>query len=187
MPLILALAVLLATAAPLAAQVEATSLDAIVDRAASEGFEGVVLVADRGEVTLQRALGHADAEREVPLTPDTRFAIASITKLFTAIAVLQLVDEGRLELDDTLSELLPELAVPGGGRITVHHLLLHISGLPDESDAIYSRRVDPADYARETLERPSGTFGEFDYANVDYVLLGLIVSRVDGEPWASST
>lgn len=180
------LACWVATAFPLAAQLRVPMLEEIVADAASEGFEGVVLVADAGEVVLHGAIGYADAERSTPLTPDTRFAIASITKLFTAISILQLVDEGRLGLDDSVAELLPDLGVPGGERITVHHLLLHISGLPDEPDMIYFDRVDSESYIRRTLEGPAGIFGEFNYANVDYVLLGLVVSRLDGESWEAS-
>ena len=85
-----------------------------------------------------RGFGQADRERSIPATPETLFRIASITKTFTATAIMQLRDQGKLQLDDPVAKHLPSFAVrprePGGHPITIRHLLMHVSGLPREAD-----------------------------------------------------
>jgi D-alanyl-D-alanine carboxypeptidase len=88
-----------------------------------------------------RGFGQADRERGIPASPDTLFRIASITKTFTATAIVQLRDQGKLQLDDPLAKHLPSFAVrprePGGHPITIRHLLMHVSGLPRDADSLY--------------------------------------------------
>jgi CubicO group peptidase (beta-lactamase class C family) len=135
-----------------------------------------------GELVLSDAIGLADVEERVEATPDTQYAIASITKTFTAAAVMQLRDEGKLDLEDPLSHHLPEAshATP-----TLRRLLAHASGLQRE----------PPGEVWETLEFPSeeellGRLGEAEqvlapgaawhYSNLAYALLGHVVARVSG-------
>ncbi len=100
----------------------------IVQRADGLGFSGAVLAARGGKVVVATAVGTADAEGR-PCSPATLFEIASATKQFTAAAVLRLVQDGRLKLDDPIGEHLP--GVPETcGAITVRHLLQHTSGMP---------------------------------------------------------
>ncbi len=148
-------------------------------------FEGTICIADRGEVIYQKSSGFANRELGIQNSDSTKFGIASITKMITAILILQLVEEGQMSLDNTLAELLPDYAVPNNDQITVHHLLLHISGLPKESEFIYSKRTDPDEFIKiainDNLE--AAKFGDFNYTNIDYVLLGLIIEAKTGLPW----
>ena len=90
-------------------------------------FAGVVLITRHDSVLLHEAYGLADYEWEVPTSLDTKFALASITKSFTAIAILQLAEQGKLQLTDKLSHFFPRF--PNGQAISLHQLLTHTSGL----------------------------------------------------------
>ena len=92
----------------------------------------------------------------------------------------------RFQLSDDLEALLPEFDVPGSANITVHHLLLHISGLPNENDDIYKMAKSPYDYVAETLLNEPNSLGSFNYANLDYVLLGLIIEKFDAVSYEQS-
>ena len=169
------------------AQINLKAVDSIVQGAASaEAFEGTVLIADNGNIAYHKSFGFKDNNKKTPVGNATRFSIASITKLFTAILILQLVEEGRFKLTDTLEALVPELNIPEATHITVHHLLLHISGLPNENDAIYSQSKTPLQFVNETISNPSNSPGAFNYTNLDYVLLGLIIEKFDEVPYEQS-
>jgi D-alanyl-D-alanine carboxypeptidase len=136
-------------------------------------------------------VGVADAATDEPVTPDTAFALASITKTFTAAVVLQLVDEGVLSLDDRAADLLPE----GGFHpaMTLRDLLDHTSGLNDyfretgiepALNADLHRVWTPEEILAEfgmTHRVPPGTF--WRYSNTGYLYLGLIAERATGTPW----
>jgi D-alanyl-D-alanine carboxypeptidase len=130
-----------------------------------------------GEDAWTAAAGERESGRAAD--PHDRFEIASITKTFVAVVVLQLVGEGRLSLEDTVEDVLPG-ALPYGGRITLRHLLDHTSGLGD------ARMLERP--PRETLEelakvRPYSRPGSVhSYANVNFIVLGLIVEEVTGLP-----
>jgi CubicO group peptidase (beta-lactamase class C family) len=158
-------------------------MDRAIESAHAGGFEGSVLVALGGNEVYAHSVGFGDEDETEELTADTRYGIASITKLFTAIAILQMVDEGRLSLAASLGEVLPDLDLPYADRITLHHLLLHISGLPNEPDALYLRSVDAREFVAAARPGTSRPPGDFNYANLDYVLLGMVLERVDGAPW----
>ena len=89
---------------------------------------GNVLVAEKGKVIYKKSFGFADAKNKLPNREDSKFQLASITKIFTSTAVLQLRDKGKLNLDDPLVRHFPEFPYPD---ITIRHLLSHTSGLPD--------------------------------------------------------
>lgn len=168
------------------AQINTASVDSIVRVSVRDNaFEGTVLVADRGNAVYHQAFGHTDPEQDQEITPETHFSIASITKMITAILVLQLVEEKRLSLTDTLSQRLPALNIPPADSITVHQLLLHISGLPSEPDTLYNHPVSPQEFVTETMgdRRTLSGYGQFNYTNIDYVLLGLIIEQVAGKSW----
>ena len=157
-------------------------LENIVDQAVqSNSFEGHVLVADQGEIIFEAY--HGSDQQQVD--ENSRFPIASITKLFTAIVILQLVEEGQLNLRQTVGELLPQFNFPLDSEITPHHLLLHISGLPNEPNKFYRKPLSPEQFASKLLgdfkkHEPVGTF---NYANIDYVLLGLIIEELTQMSW----
>lgn len=154
------------------------------------GSPGALVLVDDGSSRREAASGLAVLQGRVPLHTGDRFRVGSITKTFVAVIVLQLVDERRLRLGDTVEHWLPGL-VPGGGRITVRGLLGHTSGLADYAgDAAFVRRTvaqprrrwTPRELVRIALaEGPVARPGErFAYASTNYVLLGLVVERATG-------
>lgn len=184
--------VLLRTGSTIAASVEEKLTAAYHARGE---FDGVVLVADGEKVRYLGAFGPAGpAPAAAPLTPQTVFPICSITKQFTAVLVLQLIDAGKLRLDSTLGEVLPDFRPDEPGRaVTVRQLLTHSSGLPNlnaalpEVDGVEGfYRLAGVDFTHplSTLQKyVSGplefTPGErFAYNNSDYWVLGAIVEQL---------
>lgn len=173
-------------------------LDIYLDEVASaDFFAGVVLVARGGERVFERAYGLTDRRHRVPNRTDTRFLIASLGKMFTAVATLQLIEEGRLALEDRLEEHVPEYPGSIGSRVTIRHLLTHTSGIELDDYAPYNRDVSEARTVGELLEAQlrhidhlnEGTVesfeppGIFDYTNEGYDLLAVIIERVSGTSW----
>lgn len=152
---------------------------------AKSGFEGTVLIAEQGNIIFQTSVGFSDRESQSLIQNDTRFGIASITKMLTAIVILQLVEEGELKLSDKVGDLLPETDLPKQNEISIHHLLLHITGLPNESDEIYSSSISPMEFINRVVDKKSTLekFGNFNYANIDYLLLGLIIEKITQSSW----
>lgn len=100
-------------------------------------FDGSILIAKGTQVVYSRQYGWANRQFKVPVTADTRFQIGSITKLYTAIMILKLQEEGKLNIDSTLFRYVPELFPMNNKLITLKQLLLHFSGLPKEKVAAY--------------------------------------------------
>jgi CubicO group peptidase (beta-lactamase class C family) len=97
----------------------------------NEQFSGTILVAQDGNITYEDAFGWANREWRIPNTIDTRYRIASYTKQFTAVLVMQQVEKRRLQLDGRVSDYLPDYPTPNGARITILHLLSHSAGIID--------------------------------------------------------
>ncbi len=145
------------------------------------------------ELVWSKGYGSRDLETKTPVTPSTPFRIGSVTKLFTATAILQLRDRGELELDDPVSQHLPWFEVrspfPDQGKITIRHLLTHTSGLPREAafpywtDHIFpsSKQLSEALPGQRVIHAP-GT--QYRYSNLGMALLGEVVAAVSGRPWA---
>ncbi len=157
----------------------------IAGRSARDEFSGTMLVGERGRVLWQEAFGHADAGGRIANTPETRFNVASMGKMFTAVAIGQLADAGRLRFDDPIARHLPGLP-PEIGAITIDQLLTHRSGLrdyfrPDNRTAIQSARTAadllPIALADGLAFAPGSAFA---YSNSGYVVLGAIVERLSG-------
>jgi D-alanyl-D-alanine carboxypeptidase len=124
--------------------------------------------------------GFANVDLQAPVTPEQLFQIGSISKSFVALVVLQLREEGKLDLHRPILEYLPWLPVTMPyGPITVHHLLTHTSGLPDASNIFQS---DPG--ARHAQGFAPGT--HFHYSNLGFAILGQIIEKLDGRPWYQS-
>nr|WP_276510368.1 serine hydrolase domain-containing protein [Longimicrobium terrae] len=149
-------------------------------------FDGVVLVGRGDRILFHRAIGQADRAWGIPNTTETRFPWASITKQVTAALVLQLVGEGRLALDSTLSAYLPGLRAEHAGRVTLRHLLTNTSGLTN-TEAIPGFHV-AADSARQVMvtealgaDLSSEPGKTFSYNNLDFLVLGRVVAAATGQ------
>lgn len=163
---------------------ETARLDRLLRAATSEGFAGAVVVARRDTILLCRGYGTTAATGHDPITPTTNFFVASITKQFTAAAVLRLVARGRITLQDSLGRFFPDL--PHRARqITIDQLLTHRAGLRDNyrADGIVDR--DSAMIAifgdPSRLDPP----GQFAYTNDAYAALAAIIEVVAHESWES--
>jgi CubicO group peptidase (beta-lactamase class C family) len=175
-----------------AAQPLDAALDAYMARqVAADQFCGVVLVARGGKPVFASAYGLADKDRNVPNHVETPFHYASVGKMFTAVAVAQLVDAGRLSFEHTVADYLPEFAGKSAGAVTLRQLLTHQSGILDFFEAKEEfERVQGSDnpqrdylavFAEEPLRFPPGE--KFEYSNSNFILLGAIVERVSGLPF----
>jgi len=144
-----------------------------------ERFNGSVLVAHEGEVIYKKGFGFATMEWDIPNQIDTKFQIASMTKSFTALLVLQLVAEGKLELNTPITTYLPDYPKTNGDQITIHHLLTHSSGLANDpsDDKTYNQPRDMVNqFASAPLKFKPGE--RFEYSNSGYTLLGYIIATV---------
>jgi CubicO group peptidase (beta-lactamase class C family) len=167
--------------APAVAGLEST----LASRFPPDGPAAVVLVARDGQILFAHGYGDADREKKIPATPETRFRIGSVTKQFTAAAILHLAQEGKLSIDDPLSKYFP--GYPGGDKITLRQLLTHTSGLHNYTAhpdflARVTQPISPPDlvawFQDDPPDFPPGE--QFRYCNTGYVLLGQIVEKVSG-------
>ena len=151
-------------------------------------FMGSVLVAKEGEVIYKKGFGKANVEWDMPNAPDTKHRIASITKQFTSMLILQLVAEKKLALHEPISSYLPDYPKKNGDLITIHHLLTHTSGIPEFDLFINFRDIERDRYRPEELmslfadQPPRFTPGtEYAYTNPGYVVLGVIIEKITGK------
>jgi CubicO group peptidase (beta-lactamase class C family) len=159
---------------------------------AADRFAGTIMVARHGRVIYQSASGMADRAAGVPVTMDTRFRIGSANKMFTAVGVLQLVEQGRIALDAPVGTYLPDYPNRDFARsVTIRQLLSHTGGAGDiftpEYEAQRLRTRTLADYVTLFGNRAPDTSeeGRNAYANYGFVLLGRIVEVVSGEDYYS--
>ncbi|MBK9014969.1 MAG: serine hydrolase [Saprospiraceae bacterium] len=155
-------------------------LKTALKEAEQNGWAGSVLVAQNGKILVEEGYGMADREAKKPQTAQTVFSIGSITKQFTAAAIMKLESMGKLSTNDKLSQYFPK-APKDKADITLHQLLTHTAGLPSAIGDDYDN-VDAtafADLAFSTpLNNPPGK--EYEYSNVGYSLLGIIIEQVSG-------
>jgi CubicO group peptidase (beta-lactamase class C family) len=154
-------------------------------------FSGTVLVAVHGEVIYEQAFGYANLEWSIPNTLDTKFRIASATKPFTTMLILQLIAEGKMRLDSKLIDYVPEFTAEKGEDITIEHLITHRSGVIGESripdlddiERLHYTQDELLDYiCRQNLVFAPGTKSE--YSNFGFYLLGVIIERASGLTYA---
>jgi CubicO group peptidase (beta-lactamase class C family) len=184
----IASAVLLAScASPLLKPDGRQTIDALMASYDSTGFPGAsVAVLDHGTPVFQKGYGLAAIEDGTPVTPATNFRLASMTKQFTAMCIMMLKEQGRLQYTDPITRFIPGLPAYCGG-MTVRHLLTHTSGLPDYESLIpdsQTVQVKDADIPELLSKTDSMYFlpGEkYSYSNTGYALLALIVENVSGE------
>lgn len=159
-----------------------------------------------GETLLETCAGEADRAAHVPVRPETRFGLASVTKMFTAVAVVDQVAAGRLDFDARIVDVLPAELRPATllTEVTVHHLLCHTSGIADYFEEEPPDGSEEGDYADLWTDRPTSSMqrpadflplfadlapywppGEkYWYSNAGYVLLGLVLEQLTGTPYA---
>ncbi|WP_210421061.1 serine hydrolase domain-containing protein [Lacipirellula limnantheis] len=147
-----------------------------------------VLAVDDGQVVFQHGFGLADVANNVLCTPQTNFRMASVSKQFTATAILLLVDQGKLSLDDTLDKFFPGFP-EYGKKITVKQLLTHTSGLPDYEELIPKGTtlqlgdLDVVQILLDTKEPQFAPGSQWRYSNSAFVLLGMIVEIAAEQPF----
>lgn len=157
--------------------------------ASAYNFNGAILVVKKNEIIFQKAFGFANREWSVKNTTETRFPIASLTKQFTAAAILQLAEQGKLSVDDRLSKFFP--GYPKGDSVTIHMLLNHTSGIKEYSQVPelfqlhHTNKLSKDSIIKLFQKLPfnftPGTF--WGYSNTGYILLGYIVEQITGETY----
>lgn len=174
------------------AQTKADKIDKLVSTYAEYGkFNGSVLVADKGNVIYKKGFGLADMEWNIPNQPDTKHRLGSITKQFTAVLIMQLVEQGKLQLHVPVTTWLPDYPKKNGDIVTIHHLLTHTSGIPNMTSFpgfikdVSRNAYTPAQLVKisadSTLEFKPGE--RFAYSNSGYLLLGYIIEKVTGKSY----
>lgn len=156
--------------------------------AAVDAFSGTVLVAKDGKPIYKTAIGMANKGYNVPNRIDTKLNVASIGKMFTAIAIMQLVEQGKLALTDKVGKLLPDYPnKQTAAKVTIHHLLSHSSGMGDIHGPKYAAKASSLKEIRDYLplfEDEPLLFepgARMQYSNTGYLLLGAILEKVSGE------
>lgn len=153
-----------------------------------DGPGGVFMIAKKGEIIYHKAFGKANVELGVNMQKESVFQIGSMTKQFTAIAILMLEEQGKLKVNDPVSTYIS--SYPGGDKITLHHLLTHTSGIKDFTKTKAIKEIAQKEMSPEMLvdvfknEVPDFAPGEkFEYNNSGYVLLGYIIELVSKETY----
>jgi len=161
-------------------------------RTALGRFSGAVLIARGDRVIFRKGYGFADVEARTPFTPETPQEIASISKMFTSMAALKLRDRGRLRLEDSLAQWVPDCP-PAWRPITVQQLMRHTSGIPDYEEALeigsprYMEFMQSRDATRRIIEEARSKpldfspGSKFHYSNTAYNLLALVIERAAKE------
>lgn len=158
--------------------------------APAKHFSGTVVAEHDGKVVLEKSYGFAVDEWQVPNSAGTKYEIASLTKQFTAAAILQLQDAGKLNVQDAVSKYYPEAPRTWKG-MTIHHLLTHTSGLPEDDWKDFFKGActsyTTADLVKTFRDRPLGSQpgAEWKYRNTEYYLLAYIVEKLSGETYGA--
>ena len=159
-------------------------IDYVITSAYADGdFSGTVLVVRDSTVLYNKSFGFADAEKEIPNSHHTRFLLASVSKPFTAVLILQLIGEGGLTLTHTVADFFPEVKNPELLKITIHHLLSHTSGINDFVDLNGLKTFEPDHLMDVSTAFEPGE--DFEYSSPGYILLAAIVERVSGQSFES--
>lgn len=187
-----------ATVEAVPSTVPASALDPAVEQAVDEylatvfdgqPFSGAVLIAQGDAVLLGKGYGMADRAQAIPNTLETRFRLGSVTKPFTAIAILMLQEEGRLDVATPVCQYLADCP-PAWREITVAQLLAHTSGIPDltrfpDFEATKGEPSTPAELLTRLMDKPldfpPGT--RWQYSNSGYLVLGVVIERVAGQSY----
>ena len=174
------------------AQTKVEKIEALLNTYKEYGqFNGSVLVSEQGKVIYKDGFGMANMEWDIPNKPNTKHRLGSITKQFTAMLVLQLVAEGKLDLQAPITTYLPDYPKASGDLITIHQLLTHTAGIPnytsfpkffeEESRNPYT----PTDFVKVFADKKLDfTPGEkFSYSNSGYFVLGVLIEKLSGKSY----
>ena len=173
-------------------QAKVDKLDKLISAYAEYGkFNGSVLVAEKGKVIYKKGFGLADMEWNIPNGSDTKHRLGSITKQFTSMLIMQLVEQGKLKLDVPISAYLPDYPKKSGDVITIHHLLTHSSGIPNmTSFPGFLKNISRNSYSPvELVNMSADSTLQFEpgknhaYSNSGYLLLGYIIEKVTGKSY----
>jgi len=173
-------------------QNKADQIDDLISKYTEYGkFNGSALVARDGKIIFKKGYGMANMEWDIPNAPDTKHRLGSITKQFTAMLILQLANEGKIDLNKPVNAYLPDYSEVNGDKITTHHLLTHTAGIPnytafprffqDESRNPYTPDEFVEKFADSTLEFTPGE--KFSYSNSGYFLLGVLVEKITAKSY----
>ncbi|MFJ9008309.1 serine hydrolase domain-containing protein [Streptomyces canus] len=178
---------------PAAPAVDLTGLLGVLHSATAQGAPGSMARIDDGNTVYRAAVGVADRKSEQTMSDTDRFRIGSVTKTFTAVVLLQLVDEKKLELDAPVNRYLPGL-LPDD-RITVRHVLSHRSGLYDYTNDMFAKTVSgfeavrkkvftPEELVKTSLRKPrtNAPGAVYSYSNTNFVVAGMLIEKLTGNP-----
>jgi len=175
------------------ASAQKTGVDRVVDSCIMQrNFNGVVLIAKNGKIEYLKYTGVANRHYDIKFSEKTRFQIFSVTKTFTAALIMQLYEEGKINLDSTISTYYPEYKGEAGHKATIKNLLTYSSGRntkemdPKYIPEAYDQNLWPVDtfitrYCSEKLIDTPGA--KFNYSNGDYILLGRIIEKICKKPF----
>ncbi|WP_162499776.1 serine hydrolase domain-containing protein [Mucilaginibacter terrigena] len=157
--------------------------------AANNKTMGSIAIAQNGKIVYQKAVGYADAGKQIAANTKTKYRIGSITKMFTGVIVMQLAEEGKLTVETTLDKFYPQM--PNAGKITVAMMLSHRSGLHNfTNDPAYGGYMATPQTHEQLLSRMAAMAPDFEpgekyaYCNTNFVLLGYIIEKITGKPYA---
>jgi CubicO group peptidase (beta-lactamase class C family) len=178
----------------LSAQINSEKIDSVLNHYFEEGkFNGSALVTENGKAIYKNGFGYSNFEWEIKNSPDTKFAIGSCTKQFTATLIMKLVEENKLSLEENISKYIPEYPADKGNKITIHNLLSHTSGIPEyfflpQMKGLIYKQNDPFDFIKNfwdlELEFEPGV--QLKYSNSAYFVLGVIIEKVTGLSYATA-
>jgi len=169
-----------------------TNVDALVASYVEHHvFDGSVLVAKNGQVVFSKGFGFASKEWSVSNTADSKYGIGSITKSITAILTMQLVEQQKTSLQDTIDKYLPNLPKARASHITIHHLLNHTSGLPNYfaipgwTNGKFNKSINRQQFSKvlNNIELQSKPGERYQYSNIGYFFLGQIIEKVTAKDY----
>ncbi len=176
------------------AEIVKSLADYINDLAKADKFSGVVLIARDGKPLFERAWGLADKSKNIPNRVDTKFNLGSMNKMFTAVAIAQLVERGKLSFDDTVGKYLPDYPNKTvAEKVTVHQLLTHTSGLGSYWNEKFDKQrttiKSVSDYLALFADEPPAfePGARFQYSNSGFIVLGAIIEKVSGQNYYDYT
>ena len=172
------------------------NLESKIDSVLQEKYQpnapgATFLISKNGEIVYKKAFGLSNLDLTLPMHTENVFEIASMTKQFTAISILMLVEKGKLQVDDEITKFIPDYPT-NGHKITIHHLLTHTSGIKDFTrvsglNAIATQDLSPLEliefFKNEPIDFLPGE--KMNYTNSGYIILGYIIEKVTGQPYAN--
>lgn len=151
----------------------------------SKAFSGAVLTVNSQGQIVETVSGFSDLANQNPIAISTKFKIASITKLFTSVVIMQLFDNEKLKLNTTINQILPNSEITNADKITIKQLMQHTSGLNSERNTSYLKAYQPDDlintFATKKAKFRPGT--DLSYNNIDFIILGRLIEELTGKSY----